>query len=112
MKRSQADTPISDNVSSSNKEPFLQTFKFFEINHCSYQPLNFLPCNTEVKYCDISKTSQSNYQTNMILKKESKYRKTSSLSYLCLLQHQIQRWLSRAEAARKKWEEGDYGTWK
>ena len=35
-------TTVTD-LSFSDQEPFLQTLKFLEINHGSYQPLNFLP---------------------------------------------------------------------
>ena len=35
--------PISEHVSFSDEGPWLETLEFFESNHGSNQPLNFLP---------------------------------------------------------------------
>ena len=42
VKPSLVATLISEHVSFSDEGPLLETLEFFEISHCSYQPLNFL----------------------------------------------------------------------
>ena len=36
-------TPVLERVSFSDEGSLLETLEFFEINHGSYKPLNFLP---------------------------------------------------------------------
>ena len=51
------------NVSFSDEGPLLETLEFFEINHGSYQPLNFLPYLTlSLQYCILISIHSSIYR--------------------------------------------------
>ena len=50
IKPSLVATPISEHVSFSDEGPLLETLEFFEINHGSYQPFNFLLQDTVILF--------------------------------------------------------------